>query len=320
MVRPVDAPPGGELDIVLEATGRRFLPRLLRQGSGYQPAPALLPLSKGQLREYCWPVSSYSGQTLRIALIDRDARPGCYLICGGFEFVSREEFEGRQFVAEMLHLSQKNQLAPMARLDSKHFLAIGNTAEEYSELRLYNCETIHALFFDHFRRKGFRVHEPRGRLMVAIFDSQAGFEAYLGHGMPTAVTGLYHLESNRLVVYDYAQNRAFLAGKTRGQQKLKDIPHTLQNQRTISEFTQKSRALRNDANIGTIMHEVAHQLSYNGGLLNREGDAGLWLVEGMACYCEATRNGEWLGIGEPNPHCARAHWHGCWTTTAPSSR
>ena len=35
----------------------------------------LLPLSKGRLREYCWPVSSYSGQTLRIALIDSADKP-----------------------------------------------------------------------------------------------------------------------------------------------------------------------------------------------------------------------------------------------------
>jgi Protein of unknown function (DUF1570) len=305
VVRPANCPPGPELDVVLEASGRRFLPRLLRQGNSYQPAPALLPYAqargKGQLQEYCWPVSSYSGQTLRIALVDRDDRPGCYLICGGFEFVSREEFEGRQFVAEMVDLSQKHDLPPLARLDSKHFRAISNTVDDYTELRLYNCETIYALFFDHFRRKGFTVREPGGKLMVAIFDSQAGFEAYLGQRMPTSVTGLYHLESNRLVVYDYARNRAFMATKSKGEQQLKDVPYSLQKQRVISDFTRQTQTFRNDANIGTIMHEVAHQLAFNGGLLNRQGDAGLWLVEGMACYCEATRNGEWQGIGEPNP-------------------
>src|SRR5262249_36777526 len=35
-------------------------------------------------------------------------------------------------------------------------------------------------------------------------------------------------------------------------------------------------------------------------LLNRKGDTPLWLCEGLACYCEATDRGTWLGIGEPN--------------------
>jgi hypothetical protein len=48
------------------------------------------------------------------------------------------------------------------------------------------------------------------------------------------------------------------------------------------------------------MHEVAHQLSFNSGMLTREGDVPLWLGEGLACYCESTDNGSWLGIGEPN--------------------
>ncbi len=301
VVRPEGVPADAEIDVVLEASGRRFLPRLHRVGSTYQPAPRIGPRQRGQLQEYCWAVSAFAGQSVRIALLDRDPRPGCYLICGGFDFIAQEEFEGRQFVADMLQLSRTHKLPQMARLDSRHFLAIGNTCDEFTEHRLYNCETLYALFFDHFRKKGFAVREPRGKLMVAVFDSQAGFEAYLGQTMPSAVTGFYHKVSNRLVVYDYGQNRSYLAGKSRGEQLLKDVPLTLRRQLAVSEFSRQARNFRNDANISTIMHEVSHQLAFNGGLLNREGDAGLWLVEGLACYCESTRNGEWLGIGEPNP-------------------
>lgn len=302
VVRPAAAPANEEIDVVLEASGRRYLPRLLRIGSSYRPAPQLLPLQpRGQLQEYYWPVSSFAGQALRIALIDRDSRPGCFLICSGFEFVSAEEYEGRQFIDQMLQLARSHKLPPMTRLDSKHFLAIGNTSEDYIEQRLYNCETMYALFFDHFRTKGFPIRPPGSKLMVAVFDSQAGLEAYMGQAMSTAVTGLYHKGTNRLVVYDYGQNRAYLAGKSQAEQQLKEVPFTLRRQLVVSEFSRQARNHRNDANIGTIMHEVAHQLCFNGGLLNREGDAGVWLIEGLACYCEATRNGEWEGIGEPNP-------------------
>jgi hypothetical protein len=56
------------------------------------------------------------------------------------------------------------------------------------------------------------------------------------------------------------------------------------------------------------MHEVAHQLSFNCGLLNRDGDVSLWLAEGLATYCEATENGGWQGLGEPNTERLRVLW------------
>ncbi len=293
--------PNAGIDVIVEASGRRYLPRLQRVGGSYQSAERIGPLLHGRLQEYYWPVSAFAGQAVRIALVDRDLRPGCYLICSGFQFVPQEEFEGRPFVAEMLRLTRTHKLPAMARYDSKHFLAVGNTSDEYIEERLSDCETMYTQFFQHFRRKGFPVREPGGKLLAAIFASQTGFEACLGQPMSSAITGIYHKLNNRLVVYDYARNRAFLAGKNRLEEQFKDAPYTLRRQVAVNEVNRRARTVRNDANIGTIMHEVSHQLAFNGGLLNREGDAGLWLVEGLACYCEATRKGEWLGIGEPNP-------------------
>src|SRR5205085_947468 len=37
------------------------------------------------------------------------------------------------------------------------------------------------------------------------------------------------------------------------------------------------------------------------GLLNRHADLPVWLVEGMACYCESTDQGDWTVLGAPNP-------------------
>jgi hypothetical protein len=206
----------------------------------------------------------------------------------------------------MARLARTHDLAPMERCDSKHFVAIGNAATEYTEERLADCETIYALFFDSFRHRGFAVHEPSSRLMVAVFDSQAGFEAYLGGPMPAALTGVYHTPTNRLVVYDFAQNRAFQAGWKRGEEITRGMASSLERQAFSAALSQRARVRRADTNVGTIMHEVAHQLSFNSGLLNREGDVSAWLAEGLACYCEATANGAWQGIGEPNAMRARA--------------
>ena len=193
----------------------------------------------------------------------------------------------------------------MERYDSKHFMAITNADDDYTRERLGNCETIHALFFEHFRAKGFTVREPAGKMMVAVFDTEEGFEACLGTRMPTSVTGVYHRGTNRLVVYDYASNRALKALKRAGEQEASKIVGGLTRQRVLGSVNRQARERREDANVGTIMHEVSHQLSFNCGLLNREGDVAYWLAEGLATYCESTIDGAWQGIGEPNP--MRAH-------------
>jgi len=296
-----DCEDAGKIDVVLFAAGRQVLTKRVRTGTEWQAVPRLLPPVNGKPREYVWPVSNYVGQTLRLALVDDDKRPGCYLYCSGFTVVSNDEFEGREFGRFMVKLTKDHKLPPPARFDSKHFLALSNADDEFTELRLHNCELIYELFFDHFRRKGFRLREPAGKLMLAIFDSQAGFEAYLGHKMPPNVPGVYHLDSNRLLVYDFGASESFTALRKSVQQASRQIGSDLDRMRFVETVNRRAREFRTGINIGTVMHEVAHQLSFNTGMLNREGDIPIWLAEGLACYCEPTDNMTWKGIGEPNP-------------------
>jgi hypothetical protein len=291
----------GRLDVVLFAAGRQVLPKMVRGPSDWQPVARVLPLQKGRPREYIWPVSNYVGQTLRIALVDDDKRPGCHICCSGFTIIPSDEFEAREFGRFMVKLAHNHKLAAPSRFDSKHFLALSNADDEFAEVRLHNCELIYELFFDHFRRKGFRLREPAGKLMLAIFGSQAGLEAYLGHKMPPSVTGIYHLQSNRLLVYDYATNESYVAFKRSVQQESRRIGSDMDRQRFVETENRRAREFRTGVNIGTIMHEVAHQLSFNTGMLNRDGDVPIWVAEGLACYCESTDNTTWQGIGEPNP-------------------
>ena len=78
----------------------------------------------------------------------------------------------------------------------------------------------------------------------------------------------------------------------------------LDRERRIVRFGRFVNEHRNDTNISTIMHEVAHQLSFNCGLLNRTSDVPVWLAEGLAVYCESTIGGAWQGVGEVNPQRA----------------
>jgi hypothetical protein len=289
------------LDVVLFAAGKLIIPKRVRVAYGWQEVRRLLPPDQGRPREYLWDLNPYAGQTLRIALIDEDKRPGCHLFCSGFRLHAADEFESRDFAQLMVRITNEQRLPPVTRFDTKHFLALSNADDRFSRTRLNNCELIYDLFFDHFRRKGFRLREPATKLMVAIFDSQAGFSAYVGEPMPASVTGLYHPRTNRLLVYDFGQNEAFVAQKRQAELNSRRIASDLDRMREVETVHRQAQEYRTGTNIATIMHEVAHQLSFNSGMLNRDGDAGLWLAEGLACYCEATDNGAWQGIGEMNP-------------------
>jgi hypothetical protein len=304
-VRPKSAAPTPVLDVVLEAAGRQILPKYVYTASGWRPAKELLPLHERRTRDYYWPLSAHIGRRVRIAIIDEDDRPGCHVLCGGFSFVEADDINAREFANHMQQLQRQHRLTPMARFDSRHFVAISNAPTGDTEYRLHNCETIYSYFFDHFRRRGFAVREPGERLMVAVFDTHTGFEAYLGGRQSAAITGIYHLPSNRLIVYDYGTNPHFVAGKRRLDDLARRAGNDLERSRIVTLAGRHFADRRNDVNISTVMHEVAHQLSFNGGLLNRKGDAPVWLVEGLACYCEPTINGGWQGIGGPNPMRAR---------------
>lgn len=290
-----------ELDVVVFTSGKRIIPKEVRTETGWKRVPHLLPPEKKKPRVYRWSIGAYAGHTLGIALIDGDGRPGCHVFCSGFCLVADEMDAEREFSRFMLRLQREHRLAPMTRYDSKHFLAISNAEEKFTEQRLRDCELMYVLFFDHFRRKGFRIHEPAGKLMFAVFDSQSGFEAYVGREVPSLITGLYHLPTNRLVVYDFATNRSFVAQRQLVHIQSRAISSELEKSRFLGSIDHQAQESRSNANIATIMHEVAHQLSFNCGLLNREGDVPAWLAEGMACYCEPTTNHAWQGIGELNP-------------------
>jgi hypothetical protein len=300
-VRPPQTPSNENLDVVLMASGRRLIPKRIRKENGWEKATGLLTREGGVAPTYIWPVADFVGQSVRIALVDQDTRPGCYVYCTGFEIIPANIFDGDEFSQFMVKLYSEKNLPSMRRYDTPHFIAIGNADEEWSVLRLRDCEMLYNAFYDHFRSRGFPVHEPENKLMVAMFDSQTGFEAYLNRKMSPLITGIYHPQSNRLVTYDYGQNSSFVSGKKKAEQQTQRQSSDLERRNNLETMNRKAQEMRTRANIATIMHETAHQMSFNCGLLDRSADTPIWLGEGLATYCEATKNGSWQGIGELNP-------------------
>jgi hypothetical protein len=292
--------PDNRLDVILAGAGNRQVPKKVRTGAGWMSANQLLSRWEGKPREYMWDVSNFVGQRLQIVIVDQDDRPGSFVYCSGFELQAAEKFQDNDFGQVMLDLQKKHKLTPMARFDSKRFCAYSNATESFTHLRLRQCEVFYDLFFNHFQRKGFAMNHPPQSLMMVVFDTPDGVDAYLGGKLSSGITGMYHPQTNRLLLYDLSENRALVEHKKKAMSEAKKIASSRDRAKMEEKVQRWLDGTAKDENLATTMHEAAHQISFNCGLLNRQGDVAIWLAEGLACYCEATESGEWQAIGAPN--------------------
>jgi hypothetical protein len=293
--------PDHRLDVLLLTEQSEVVPKKVRGANGWEPAETLLPREGGQAREYAWELQGLGGHRVQILLKDEDDRPGCYLFCSGFRLEGGSNNPERDFAEHMRRLEKERDLPPLARFESRHFVAWSNADPAFTKSQLRDCEMIYQLFFEHFRRRGFSPQAPSGKLMVAVFDSQVGFEAYLGQPMPSSVTGVYNIATNHLVVYDLSQNKGLVASRNKAIKDSLGFRGDRDRLRYLETIHRAMSEWSKDGSLSTAMHETAHQLAFNSGLQNRYGDIPVWLCEGLACYCEATDQGGWQGIGEPNP-------------------
>jgi Protein of unknown function (DUF1570) len=168
-------------------------------------------------------------------------------------------------------LAAKLGLGPFRVSRTAHYLGIGDAPDAFRAQALVLCEAVARDYLEYFPARGFAVTRPEHRLTVVILADADAFAAFLGTEPGAAVGGLYDLETNRLVVYDYrSQGRAAAP-----------------------------RAGR--ANTIALAHEATHQLTFNTGLLDRQGDVPLCISEGLAMYVEVRPPSGKSPPGQPNP-------------------
>jgi hypothetical protein len=143
---------------------------------------------------------------------------------------------------------------PIRTVRSAHFQAIGDASESFMNLTLADCELIALDYLDHYRAKGFEVKLPDRRLTLVIFFDERPYMK-MTPGVSTEIPGYYVRLENWLVLFDF-----------------RNVP-----------MHQISAA---KSNISTLAHECTHQLTYNTGLLNRQGDVPRAIVEGLGTYAE----------------------------------
>jgi hypothetical protein len=84
-------------------------------------------------------------------------------------------------------------------------------------------------------------------MSIVALATLRDFRAYYGPGLPGGAAAYYNRKSNRLVVH-------------------------------LGRSPQEDR--------GNLSHEATHQLTFNTGLLDREGNAPKCIIEGFGCYGE----------------------------------
>jgi len=173
-------------------------------------------------------------------------------------------------IAKVEKVARDAGLGPLHNTRSAHFLAVGDAPESHLRQALDICEALGEAFLVHFRGRGFTVEYPVGRLTVIALRDQDSYAALLGEAPGKDVGGHYDLETNRLVIFDFRPQQQAIA----------------------------AQAAR--VNLFTLVHESAHQLSFNTGILNRQADVPVCVSEGLATYVELWRPGVKNAIGGVN--------------------
>jgi Protein of unknown function (DUF1570) len=145
---------------------------------------------------------------------------------------------------------------PIRIVKSAHFQAVGDATESFMNLTLADCELIALDYLDHYRAKGFEVKLPDDRLTLVVFFDERPYMK-MTPGVSIDIPGIYKRPENWLALFDFRNvpMRQYPAAKS---------------------------------NISTLAHECTHQLTFNTGLLNRQGDVPRAIVEGFGT-CAETR-------------------------------
>jgi hypothetical protein len=155
-------------------------------------------------------------------------------------------------------------IGPISTYRTPHYQAIGDAPEGFLRLTLGDCEQLAQDFDRHFKAYGFRVHPADRRLTVVAFRDDRSFRRFFpqlssgrpaGRGPSVQRVGNYSRSTNVLYVFDWRM-----------------VPMEPRSGHRNTE---------------TLAHEGTHQLSYNTGLLGRDWDIPLCIVEGIGLYGEA---------------------------------
>ena len=153
---------------------------------------------------------------------------------------------------------------------TKNFVGIGDAPDAFRKKALDICEKLLHEYQSHFQFKNIHLKPIKDRLTVVTLADLKSFSAFSGMDEAPGVGGFYDRDTNRLVMFD---NRA---------------------------LDQLNQDRARQANLVSLVHEATHQLTFNTGLLNRDGDVPQCLSEGFATYAEEWQPNRLSHLGKEN--------------------
>jgi hypothetical protein len=153
--------------------------------------------------------------------------------------------------------ANRTGIGPLSSIKSNHYQVIGDAAPKFMTMIVKDCELLTLDYLAHFRGRGFDVHPPDHRLMIVAFLDERPFHKFFPESARANIVGGYSKEKNWVILFDW-----------------RNVP-----QRPRSGI----------ANMTTLAHEAMHQLCFNTGLLSRQADTPLAIVEGLAMYAEVRK-------------------------------
>jgi hypothetical protein len=173
--------------------------------------------------------------------------------------------------SEVEVIGRKAGLEGFGRAETAHYLGLGNAPAAFRAESVATCETLAEDFLKHFREKGFDdLTLPKSRLTLVVLADARSFGLFTGEKQDQAIGGHYELDTNRLVTFDFRGDQAGLA------------------------------IAAERVNTIVLIHEATHQLTFNAGMLDRQGDFPLAICEGLATYGEVWRPRRKGVIGQVN--------------------
>jgi hypothetical protein len=173
-----------------------------------------------------------------------------------------------------------------------HYLVLYDTSRGYAQFCGSLLERLYLAFTNFWSHKGFELQKPAFPLVAVVFAQRRSFAEYVRAQLgdaPAAMLAYFHLETNRITMYDLTGSEA--SGRPAERSALA-VAHRILAQPDA------------ERNVATIVHEATHQIAFNCGLHTRLSDCPMWFSEGIAVYFETpdlTSTKGWRTIGGVNP-------------------
>lgn len=190
-----------------------------------------------------------------------------------------------RFQHEFPHLSLYRR-PPFTIMTPKNYFEVATAVDELTELRQDFLRVFQPLLTE---------DEKADHIQLLFFSEERDFEAYRDANAPTLAysSGFYSPSLRRLVIFDqststYVADAEAELGDLRAQY---DRDQRYRESRSAvaqwhNESKRKLQRLVNQETRRLLRHEGAHQLFDAYGVHSERGAEHLWLIEGLASYCE----------------------------------